>query len=259
MTEERRAVLERVARGEISPAEAAALLDDMERRSAARAVDAPPEPEPAHEQATRIRVTRLFGVTEVIGDPDVREAVAEGPHVAHRQGGTLVIEGETDESAIPGFFFNWQWRGRHRHARRHGFDFPGAHRLRVRVNPQLPLEVESQAGKVRVHGVRAPIRAEIQAGSTEIDGFLGPLDVRVQAGSLRAHGRLTSGASRIQCEAGGVSLHLEKGASVRVSAHSTLGPVTFNGEMFTAPVTVGGGEATLDISATLGSVRVTTE
>jgi len=130
--------------------------------------------------------------------------------------------------------------------------------LRVRVNPDLPLEVESQAGKLTIRGVHAPIRAEVQAGSTDIVDFRGPLDLSVQAGSVRARGRLDHGASRIRCEAGGVRIRLERGSSVRVSARATLGKVQFDNDG-SEPWVIGGGEGTLDISATMGSVRVTTD
>jgi hypothetical protein len=253
MEEQRRDVLERVARGELSPAEGAALLDELESsRGSALTAEAP------HDRATMIRVARAFGLAEVIGDPSVREAVAEGPHVARREGDTLVIEGEDDSLGMPGFAFSW--RGRHRPWRGHRrWGFHDMEPLRVRVNPDLPLEVETQAGSVRIRGVRAPIRAEVQAGRTDIEGFESPIDLTVQAGSVRARGRLDHGTSRIHCEAGNVRLHLEKGSSVRVDALTSWGRIRFNDDQPNGPWVIGAGAGTLDINSSMGSVRVTSD
>jgi hypothetical protein len=278
MQDERRAVLERVARGELSPAEAASLLEEIEtgqeperdprdwaadwgEPAGASEPQRPPQPPPPGG-AVRIRVVRSVGTADVIGDPTVREAVADGPHVARREGDTLVIEGQDDWEMGPGFQFSWAEsrhdrhvaRLRHRRAHRWG-DVPP---LRVRVNPDLPLDVDASAGKLRIHGMHGSIRANVQAGSLEISDFRSPFDLNVQAGSVTARGRLDQGAARINCEAGGVRIFLERGSSTRVTAHTTLGKVTFDGDA-RSPWIIGGGEATLDISATLGSVRVSAE
>jgi hypothetical protein len=296
MDEERRRVLERVASGELSPAEGAALLEQMEAGGGTTGNGTPPRddprdwtadwaepgPEPASGtyaptatlgRASRIRVLSTINVADIIGDPSVSEAVAEGPHVARREGDALIIEAEDHGWWTPGFYFDWRggdWggRGRWRHqpgpVRRHHRGPRGwqdMNPLRVRVNPDLPLEVEAQAGKLRIRGVHGPIRANGQAGSTEIDDFRGPLDLSVQAGSVRARGRLDHGASQIRCQAGGVRIDLERGSSVRVSAHATLGKVVFDHEDARSgvPWVIGNGEATLDIDATMGSVRVTAD
>jgi hypothetical protein len=278
MQEQRRAVLERVARGELSPSEAASLLEDLETRQA-------PEPEPERDPrdwaadwaeepastppaeappdggATRIRVVCTIGTADIVGDPTVREAVAEGRHVARREGDTLVIEGRDDEVEAYGFTFGWAGgRQRLRRAHRHpGFNWGDITPLRVRVNPDLALDVHNQAGKLRIRGVHGPIKANVQAGGTDISDFRSPLDLSVQAGSISAHGRLDHGSSRIHCEAGSVRIHLERGSSARVSAHTTLGKVVFDRRDTRSPWVIGGGEGTLDIDATMGSVRVTAD
>src|SRR5215472_9114090 len=205
MEDQRRAVLERVARGELSPTEAATLLEEMESKPepeadprdwAADWTQQPewttPPPPPSGEGAARIRVLRAIGVADIIGDPSVREAVAEGPHVARREGDALVIEGTDDDfdwSGFPGFAFTWSG-GRHRprprprHYGRHGWGH--VEPLRIRVNPDLPLEADARAGKLRIRGVHGPIKADVQAGSADIEDFRSPLDVTVHAGSLIA-------------------------------------------------------------------------
>src|SRR6266536_2087778 len=274
MEDERRAVLERVARGELSPAEAAALLEEMESKTAGAgpttaedprdwAADwgQPPKTEPGStppppgSRAKTIRVVRTIGTAQIIGDPSVQEAVADGPHVARRDGDTLVIEGQDDGFEMPGFYFNWRGRQRRRHRHRHPFPFGDVAPLSVRVNPDLPLEVDAQASRLHIRGVHGPIRATVQAGSPDIADFRSPLDLTVQAGSVNAHGRLDHGASRIRCDAGGVRLRLERGSSVRVSARTTLGKVVFDTEDSRTPWVIGAGEGTLDIDGTMGSVR----
>jgi hypothetical protein len=290
--DERRAVLERVARGELSPTEAASLLEQMEPKPAAGpaaeerdpkdwaadweqepdwAPSAPPPP-PAGERegeaegaATRIRVLRSLGTADIIGDPSVREAVAEGPHVARREGDALVIEGQDyDFDPRAGFMFGWDRDARrdmrrlqrmhHHRSRRWGDMGP----LRIRVNPDLALEVDSMAGRLRIRGVHGPIRANVQAGNTDIEDFRGTLDLSCQAGSIRARGRLDHGASHVRCDAGAVRIHLERGSSVRVTARSTLGKVVVDGDR-RERVTIGGGDGTLEIDATMGAVNVSAE
>jgi ferric-dicitrate binding protein FerR (iron transport regulator) len=188
--------------------------------------------------------------------------VAEGPHVARREGETLVIEGQDDGFEMgPGFMFTWpQSRHRARRMRRHpGFRWGDVPPLRVRVNPDLPLDVDAQAGRLRISGVHGPIRANVQAGVTDISDFRSPLDLSVQAGSVTARGRLDHGASRVHCDAGSVRIHLERGSSVRVSAHTTLGKVRFDSGDARSPWVIGAGEGTLDIDGTMGSVGVSAD
>jgi len=111
--------------------------------------------------------------------------------------------------------------------------------------------------------VRAPIRAEVQAGTTQIDGFTEPIDLDVQAGSVRASGRLTAGHSRIQCQAGKVTVNLEPESSVRISAKTGLGRISLPGNAVYAGVgdrtvttQVGAGVASLAINSEMGSVQV---
>lgn len=258
MDDERKAVLERVARGELSPAEAAALLDDMDEPAGTQTPGAPPAGTRL-ERATRIRVIGTMGRTDIMGDPGVQEAVADGPHVARRDGDTLVIETDISEVDAPFSGFYFSWRGRQAARRRYRWNLGEHQPLFVRVNPELPVDVEAQAGSITIRNVHAPIRADVQAGSVRIEDFRGPLDLTGQAGSVRAEGVIDRGTSKIRCHAGSVRLHLARGSSVRVAARSTLGSVRFNAERTPGPWVVGAGEGELDIEATMGSVRVTTD
>ena len=236
---DRREILSRVAAGTISPEEAAAQLEGLAQ-------------EPSPDAIQRVRIERQFGSVDIVGDPAVRDAVAEGPHRARIHGDAMVIESEPDDGA-GGFAFGLPF------GRRFGMD-----RLLVRMNPQLALDLELQAGNCRVRGVTGPIKAEVQAGSATIDGFVSPLELSVQAGSVRATGRLRSGESTISCEAGSVALHLERGSSVRITADSALGKVSLPGGdgakgRSSREAIVGEGDASLRIDTSMGSVTVTAD
>jgi hypothetical protein len=244
MEDQRRTILQRVAGGEITPDEGAALLDALSNSSTAVATTAPPGP-----AASRLKVTRALGSVIVEGDPSVREAVAYGRHSARREGSTLVIEGDEETGE-----YAFIWAGR-RHIR---FGRDDVQPLRVRVNPTLPVEVEAQAGTLRVMNMQAPIKANVQAGSARLENFDGPIELDVQAGSVRGQGRLAGGASRIRCEAGSIRLDLKPGSSVRIGAKMSLGRVQVEGavQQSSNSWVVGSGDGTLDIEATMGSVRV---
>jgi hypothetical protein len=263
----KREILSAVARGDLSPQEAAEQL---------HALDQPPEPDPAplppsgagHRPGS-VRIGASLRKVEVVGDPSVREAVADGAHRAWRDGDTLVIESEPgdedDEDDDDVEFF--------RYGRPFGFSSVGRHRvrfgrydtLRVRMNPDLPLEARVEAGALSVRDVRSPIRARVSAGSAKLDGFAAPLDVEVAAGGFKARGRLDRGQSRVRCDAGSVKLHLEAGSSVAVRGEAHLGAVDIAGRrtqgMFNeaTSVTVGSGAGSLDIECNLGSVKVTSD
>ncbi len=269
-----RDILDQVARGSLSPEEADARLDELEREEPIPGS----RPEPETGTAREIRIVRQRGQVEVVGDPSVKEVTVEGLHIVRREGDTLVIEGEDDwddhvkqrESPprsghawggwddFPGFIFTRRFSG----GWMRGWD---SRPLVVRMNPHLPLEITLQAGSARIRGVLAPIRAEVQAGATSIDGFTGPLTLSVQAGSVRASGRLDHGESRIFCEAGSVQLHLLRESSVRITARSSIGKISLpTGDGWVVggsdrEATIGAGAATLDIETTAGAVRVTAE
>ncbi|HEX6487913.1 MAG TPA: hypothetical protein VF137_03425 [Candidatus Dormibacteraeota bacterium] len=202
------------------------------------------------DPATAVRVVRIAGSAEIVGDPSVREAVADGPHVVRREGGTLVIESKPMPSE--GYVFGPFHIGTDLHRR-----------LQVRMNPDLPLDAEIQAGSLRVSGLNDSIKAEVQAGSARIDGFQKQLDITVQAGSVTAAGKLTWGASRIACEAGSVRVGLDPASNVTIRAHTTIGRISLPGRDSRASIggdavesVVGGGDATLDIESSMGSVVV---
>ena len=237
---DRREILSRVAAGTISPEEAAAQLDSLNRSEAA-----------AEPTVRTIRVARHLGSVDIVGDSSVREAVAEGPHRARIDGDTMVFEPDptSDEGSFMfGFGRNW-----------------ATDKLLIRVNPSAALDLQIQAGNCRVRGVEGPIRADVQAGSASIDGFRSPLKLAVQAGSIRANGRLAEGESTISCDAGSVNLTLERGSSVRILTRASMGKVELLGESgvygshSAHEATVGDGTGTLNVTTNMGSVRISAE
>jgi hypothetical protein len=258
MNDLRREILTQVAAGSITAEEGAARLDFLESPAPAPA-PAPP-PQPSRITGRHVKVVSQFGSAEIVGDPSVDFAVAGGPHHARLQGDTMVIE------HVPFDEDTFSFSHGERRIAINGFDIQ-RRKLTVRMNPDLALTADVQAGNVRVDGVHGPITSEVQAGNFKVSDFRGPLNLVVQAGNVTASGRLDSGASKVLCEMGSVKVNLERGSSVRISAHTTLGKVAIEGagaEQAGAArsgrdVTIGSGTATLDIECTMGSVKVSAE
>lgn len=258
MNDLRREILIQVASGTITAEEGAARLDSLE-------APMPPAPAPVATglKGRHVKVVSQLGSADIVGDPSVAFAVADGPHRARQEGDTMVIEHQPlDEDESFAFGSGGS---------RHRVLINGAtiqrRKLTVRMNPDLALTADVQAGNVRVDGVHGPIISEVQAGNLKVSDFRGTLDLVVQAGNVAASGRLDRGASKVRCEMGSVKINLEKGSSVRISAHTTMGKVAIEGagaELAGAgrsgrDVTIGSGAATLDVECTMGSVKVSAE
>lgn len=245
MTDAKREILNQVAQGELTPEEAEARLAELDRPAPAGDAAGPAQ------AATKIRIVRIAGAAEIVGDPSVKEAVADGPHDVHREGTTLVIESRPAPG--DGYTFGPFSFGTDLHRK-----------LRVRMNPELPIEADIQAGSLRVSGLHEAIKADVQAGSARIDDFQKQLDITVQAGSVNASGKLTWGASRIACDAGSVRVALDPASSVNIHAHTSMGRISLPGRQSRGTIggehvdaTLGGGDATLEIENSMGSVVVT--
>jgi hypothetical protein len=243
VNDQRREILNQVASGAITAEEGAARLEALESEAAA------PESIPTQAQAPsggirQVTVNSRFGNTEIVGDPTVATAVADGPHRARQDGDAMVF----DQSLLSGettFEFN-----------RSRISIPGFNtrdKLIVRMNPALALRMRVQAGNVSIRGVRGPITSDVQAGNCIVDGFAGPVNLMVSAGNLEASGRLDGGSSAIRCQMGEVKVNLDRTSNVRIAAHTTMGKVDIEG---VRDQVVGTGAGTLDISCTMGDVTV---
>ncbi|HUY73647.1 MAG TPA: hypothetical protein VMW11_03955 [Candidatus Dormibacteraeota bacterium] len=258
MKDLQREIVSQVASGEISAEEGAARLEALQSSPAAATAPAP-APRPADSATRLVKVISQFGNAEIVGDPSVAFAVAEGPHRARQDGATMVIEHvpfDEDDNFSFGrgdrriSVVGWQQR-----------------KLRIRMNPGLALLTEVQAGNVRVEGVHGPITGEVQAGNFRVADFRDVINLMVQAGNVSATGRLVSGSSKVRCEMGAVKVNLEKGSSVRITTRTTMGKVAIDSpnpdRISTGPsgkdVVVGSGDATLDIECTMGNVKVSVD
>jgi len=247
----KREILAKVAAGTLTAQEAALELEELD----ASANSPEPSPTPTDGEVARVRVVAGMGSVTVVGDESVREAVADGPHVARRDGDVLVIESREEDEIGSHFTFGG-------HRGRFGINVR-EWKLTVRMNPLLALDAEVQAGALIVRGIRAPIRAEVQAGSAKLEDFTFPIDLDVQAGSVKGYGRLTEGTSTIRCQAGSVKLELDPASSVKIVAKTSLGRISLPGGPSVAGLgssgsqaQIGAGAATLDIASEFGSVQV---
>ena len=256
MRDQQREIVNMVASGQLTPAEAAARLEALGREPHPQPQRLGPAPAVAVAPGRVVRVVSNFGSAEVVGDPNVSFAVAEGPHRARQDGDPLVIEhGPIFEDDTFSFSTGRRYVNGLEHQNRN---------IIVRMNPDLVLVANVRAGNVKVSGVHGPITAEVQMGNCRIDDFKSPINAIVQAGNVNAQGRLDGGESKVRCEMGSIRLTLDKGSSVRVTAHSSMGKVTIDGGTgrhkasgdVTQDVTIGAGAGKLDVDCTMGSVRV---
>ena len=242
MKDLQREILSEVASGAISAEEGAARLEALEADASTPAV-----PTALGSAVKAVKIVSRFGNTEVIGDPSVTYAVAEGPHGARQDGDTLLInQSPLDDDTIFAF------------SRSRGRSIPGfdiGRKLTVRVNPSLPLSVSVQAGNLSIDGLHGAVTADVKAGGCQITEFRGPLQLSVTAGNVSASGRLDGGTSAIRCKMGEVRVALAKTSSVRINARTTLGEIAIEGDTV-KDRTVGSGAGILDIDCLMGDVRV---
>jgi hypothetical protein len=253
MKDLQREILSQVAAGTLSAEEGAARLEALEAEPTVPAS----RPSPTSDSGAGVKQVRVFarlGNTEIIGDPTVSYAVAEGPHKARQESGTMVIEqSPLDDEAS--FVFS-RPEGRVRIPRVNIGD-----KLIVRMNPALALAAKTQAGNLQINGVKGAITAEVQAGNCDIEAFGGPLNLKVTAGNITARGHLDSGASAIRCQMGEVHVVLDKASSLRIRARTTMGEISFENvePAGKSEGIIGSGAGTLDCDCTMGTIRIAVE
>lgn len=242
-----------------------------------------------------VKEASVEGPHDARREGDVLVIEGEGPEVAWSQPGwrwnwNWAGQGQDDEEAeeeagrpkdwYVGYKSGVGWSsGRPRTSRVRVAGFPGAAAfadslagarqrrtpaLKVRVNPNLPLEAGIKAGAMSITGVAAPITAEADAASLQIKGFSAPLDVKVNAGKLEATGLIDEGESRIECNAGKVDLRLDPGSSVKITARAELSRVNLPGAETRSggllgsehEAVIGAGSATLSMEVNVGSATV---
>ncbi|HSK25645.1 MAG TPA: hypothetical protein VK894_01890 [Jiangellales bacterium] len=266
-----REILEAVAEGRIDPAEATRLIDEARAAEAGAdgatgAATAPGTEQPAGGTARaggppavpelqRVLVRATSRKVRLVGDPSVTTVAVEGEHHLRREGTTLVVTAE-GERFLPDDAFTLLSSGRWR-------DVTGrlglGNDIRVRVRPDLPVDVEVIAGSLTSEGVTALERVRVTAGSAKVSGVEGPVDVLVQAGSAVVEGALRRGQSRVRAESGSVRVHLLAGSDVRIRTDVQLGKVVSDPPLRDGELTVGTAFADLDVEAVMGSAVIKVE
>src|SRR5437868_12923146 len=134
----------------ITAAEGAARLEALETDPPLTASQPTAGPPVGVSPIKQVRLLTRLGNTEILGDPGVSGAVADGQHSARQEGDTLVIEQATVTEET-GFSFG-RASGR---ISINGVDV--GRKLTVRMNPALALAATVQAGNLRIAGVEGPI------------------------------------------------------------------------------------------------------
>lgn len=262
---EKRKILEMVAAGTVSPAEAAELLEAVRTETPRGGPDLPVD---------LIKVIGSFRSLSIEGDAEVQGAIADGPHRVRQEGGTLIFEDDPDDSE--GFILFGPERHRKGVSIRvnnrkitmgelRGPARPPA--LKIRMNPTIQLDLSLTAGTANVVDISAPIKASISAGTAKLEGLTQPFEVDVDAGSVFAACRLEDGHSKIRCTAGKIKVELDPRSHVKVVARSTLGKLQVPSDDGSdepwagigggkREMTLGDGTARLDLEATTGAVIV---
>lgn len=294
----RREILEAVAAGRLSAEEAATLLEAGEAasvlrrvrvRAATRTVRVVGDEGVSEVAVDGLHEVRREGDTIFVAAhpgeggggfafvaPDLGKLVAQGrvrarqaAQGAAREAARMAYAAGRPSWAPPAGGRPWEW-GQHRPEWRQGTDWQDWHDcqrwvepLVVRVNPRLAVDADVSAGSLEVGGVRGPLSVDLAFASATLEGVGGPLDVRAQAATVRIRGAIKQGSSRVRGDAASLSVSLSPGSDVVVHARCDLGRlrVLRDGTPL-APgedLVVGGGRASLDIEASMGSVEVRVE
>jgi hypothetical protein len=291
---ERRAILEAVARGNLSPDEAAVRLraasHDL-KPPAAGASDAAASGEPTAgngtgpalgeperersgggtatlEASRRIRVEANAGSVRIVGDPTVAVVDVDGDHEVQEEGDAVVVrctplrDLDLDLDLDPHSFRHGRGGFAIRNRRFRVDDLKRRLQVTVRVNPDLPLDVQVAAGALSVRGVHAPLTCDVDAGAARLHDVTGPLQAKVNAGSLSVDGRCDGETWRVSCDMGAAAVRLHPDSDVRVRASVNLGRCAVR--LPTNPAIpdeylLGDGTGLLQVDGSMSSIAISTE
>lgn len=262
MSTELRDLLARVAAGEVTPAEAAHLLDESES-VAAPITDTATAPQPAATSLTSLAIRTDGAEVTVVADPSVAEAVAEGPHTFVREGNTLRLT--TGRSEDPhGFWVDSsmpRWLAWLPQAVQEKI------RVVVRVNPNLPVTIDGMASAVAVTGSRSPLVVRLKASQLTVSDHESTVDLKMSMGQIDADLLLTEGDSTIISDVGAAHVWLRRGSDLRLTCSADMGSVDIaglprantplhRGMQMRDEVVLGDGRGSLVVSARMGEVAV---
>jgi hypothetical protein len=287
-----RDILDNVAAGRITPAEASALLaawsapasaDDTATATtpttrtsvdgnpdttpvSTRATDVPaaeapstspranePVVRPGGSGPTRLRIRAVGRRVRIVGEPFLSTVAVEGPHVMRHDGDVLTIASEGEFQAT---LDNFTLRTPNlRDLQERFVDL--TRELVIKVNPRLEVEIEVTAGSVSIERAPRVSHVRITAGSAKLRDVTGPLDLLVQGGSATVEGGISMGDSKLRVESGSLQVNLLVGTNATVTNDVQLGRLTWDGESG-GPVerVVGNGVAGLRIEGMMGAVNV---
>ncbi len=215
---------------------------------------ATPAPDGADVPIDRVVVQAAAVKLVLIGDPTVTGASVEGPHIARRDGGALIIDTDA-EPGLGDFFFESS-------ARRTGQVLRALARHRDRDREDPPRSPgrgrPSRPAASWPAGSMGGLRFVVEAGSLKAVECSGPIDGRVEAGSAKLDWLLDRGALQPQLRA------RERTAAARPalrrdgrgSRHAWLSRSRGLRRRSGSTLVVGAGSATLDIKVELGSAKV---
>jgi hypothetical protein len=249
-----------------------AVEDILHEPGSGHGVDDEPFPtageRPRADSPRAVRVLAAYRMINVVGDPTVARVHVTGRHTVREDGDLLIVDGnwhaghrrEEGEDPGPRFAFTALPRSLSWAA---GWTEDS---LTVRINPELPIEIDTTGSSLRISGLECGGRLRLLGSSLKADRFRGPLDVDARTSSIK--GSLSpTGDSRIVAEQSSVKVTLLPGTSLRLTATNRMGKVTLPGRVSkdgvgfgeTVHSQVGRGEGTLAVESVMSSVVIATE
>jgi hypothetical protein len=279
------AILRRVAAGELTPEEALPLIDAAQAASGSTGDSDPgwgtppastarpggPETEttsPGREGPVKaVRMSVNYRSVDVLADPSVDQVSVSGGHSIRREGDTLIVESnqfhgfvEFEDRVRAESGGAWSFLPRSAAWAR---GMKGEH-LTVRVNPTLPITIDSAGATLRVSGCEGGTRIRVVATSLKLERVRGPLELDALTSSVKGTAAIT-GDSRISGESASVKLLLLSGSDVRVSvASNRMGKVVLpgrpsQGRNHQAESVLGNGSGRLVLDGVMSSISLSAD
>jgi hypothetical protein len=202
-----------------------------------------------------------------LAEPTGATGSAGGAHTVRREGDTLIVESNQFQgfTEFDGGEFGetrgaWSFMPRSVAWAR---SMKGDH-VTIRVNPALPITIDSAGAAVRVSGCEGGARIRLVAASLKLDRVRGPLELDALTSSVKGTVAIT-GTSRISAESASVKLTLLPGSDVRVNAGSNrMGKVILPGRPEHGPnhrleSVLGDGTGRLTVEGVMSSIVLSAE
>ncbi|MEL4504279.1 hypothetical protein AAEX63_03400 [Luteococcus sp. H138] len=227
----------------------------------------PEQPDGSHG-VQRITVRATGRRVRIIGDATIATLAADGPHVLRRSGAVLEVTSDGDlaagkggfsvlRSPLTGSLLN-QGLGGLKNLNLEDLRSIGLGKeLLLRINPNIPVDVEVTAGSLATINVPWLGRVRVTAGGAQLGDVRQVADALVQAGSVTAKGRFDKGRSRVRVESGNLVVQLAEAADVAVHADAQLGRIVWpGGGAALDEYLAGDGTGRLDLAVVMGSATV---